>query len=391
MKQLAHEVYRHAVVRLTMRHPLFAQLYYSIPNYVEDIPTAMTNGTRRIFGKEFMDACSVDTQAFVKAHEVMHDALMHSWRRGSRNPKLWNYACDLKVNQLLTQSDMEMPTYTAALLKYFKDNLPDPPPAIGDVLGLRDPKYDAMSEEQIYNSLVDEGGGGGDGIPDPMGDDVQDAEGSDTEKAEAMESMKAAVLSAVKAAKEFGKCPAWADEMVDTLCNRKEKWYEHLRRYFTSRSKDKYDPSRLNRRELQRSNIVTPVMYNECVDHVVIGIDESGSIDNILLGEFAAHVNDIMFDCKPRKVTVLYFDTKVSKDRDEYTYADLPITLRRVAGGGTSFKDVCAEAEVLQADVFICLTDLYGSLPDTCAVPVVWACVSDQIGPFGETVHVERD
>ena len=70
---------------------------------------------------------------------------------------------------------------------------------------------------------------------------------------------------------------------------------------------------------------------------------------------------------------------------------DLPIQLRRVCGGGTSFVDVCAEAEKLNADVLLVLTDMYGSFPEQCSVPTIWCSTekSETTVPFGEVVHVE--
>ena len=402
MVQYAHEVYRQAAVYLTLNHPFFSQLYYGTPNLVVDKDadfTACTNGATRKFGKAFMDALGArERQAWVKAHEVMHDALLHSWRRGTREPRLWNAACDYKVNQLLEESKFAAPLVDKKLRDFWIAHgvvsETAPKAQIGEHPWLRDKRFDAMSEEQIYNLLLDEQGGEGGGCSGGDGNvmpDVGDAEGSSAEMQEAMEKMKAAVVTAAKASKEFGAAPAWCDELVDTITNRKEKWHEKLRRYFTARSWHDYDHSKVNRRELSRTGIVAPMLYSEAIEHIVFGVDESGSIDAQLLAEFAAHCNDIMFDCKPVKVTVLYFDTQVSEHREEYGYADLPITLRRVCGGGTSFVDVCHEAEELQADVLIVLTDLYGTLPDNCEVPVVWACTTDQVAPFGETIHVERD
>ena len=362
-----------AVIKLTLDHPFLAQIYYGVPNEVVDdpaMPTACTTGRKRMYNREFMNDLNREEQMYLVAHEVMHDMLEHPFRRGNRRHGVWNQAIDYKVNQLLDESGLTMPT--------------------GKHEGLRDKKFDGMTEEAIYDELMKDPPPE-DGENSGQFDQHMDAEGTPEEIQQARQEAQARVLQAAATAKQMGNLPAYAKGLVEGILCPKEKWYEYLRRFFSARSWSDYTHTIINRRELLRTNVIAPTLYSETLGHVVIGVDQSGSIGDEMLRAFATHVSDILQDTRPELCTVLYFDTQVSEEREEYTVNDLPIQLRRVMSGGTSFVDVCAEAEKLSADVLLVLTDMYGTFPEQCSVPTIWCSTekSETTVPFGEVVHVE--
>jgi predicted metal-dependent peptidase len=67
------------------------------------------------------------------AHEVMHPALQHHTRRGGRDPRRSNMACDYAINPMLLDAGLTLPK---------------------DVL--LDHRFRGMSAERIYNLLEDE-------------------------------------------------------------------------------------------------------------------------------------------------------------------------------------------------------------------------------------------
>ena len=69
---------------------------------------------------------------FVLAHEYLHAALCHEQRLGSRDPELWNAACDYVINQWLR--DMEVGSMPEGLLF--------------------DPELSGLSAESIYDLLA---------------------------------------------------------------------------------------------------------------------------------------------------------------------------------------------------------------------------------------------
>lgn len=65
------------------------------------IPTAATDGLRIMYNADFMKSLDVAERNFVFMHEVFHVLLRHTVRKKERNPKLWNIAADIVVNDML--------------------------------------------------------------------------------------------------------------------------------------------------------------------------------------------------------------------------------------------------------------------------------------------------
>jgi predicted metal-dependent peptidase len=61
-------------------------------------PTMQTNGRTMQYNPEFVDRLSLSAVKCVVLHEVAHCINQHHVRRGNRNPKGWNIACDLAIN-----------------------------------------------------------------------------------------------------------------------------------------------------------------------------------------------------------------------------------------------------------------------------------------------------
>lgn len=72
-------------------------------------PTMYVNGKIMGFNEEFVLAQSKGTLKGVVAHEIMHIALLHLYRRGARNSLLYNYATDFAINWILRESKFDLP------------------------------------------------------------------------------------------------------------------------------------------------------------------------------------------------------------------------------------------------------------------------------------------
>ena len=73
------------------------------------------------FNPEFV--CSITAKELdgVVIHELLHAALRHSSRRGSRAPMLWNVAADIVVNGMIREvSGMALQPVENRLLKDFE-------------------------------------------------------------------------------------------------------------------------------------------------------------------------------------------------------------------------------------------------------------------------------
>src|SRR6056297_1797575 len=101
-----------ARVQLILSHPFYATLLLSRLPLHEDTTcqTAWTDGTQIGYNPKFIETLSTEEIKSLLAHEVMHVALLHTTRRGDRNPKKWNMATDYTINYLLQQEQFILPS-----------------------------------------------------------------------------------------------------------------------------------------------------------------------------------------------------------------------------------------------------------------------------------------
>jgi predicted metal-dependent peptidase len=118
---------------LLLDHPFFGSLLFRLGGRASgSIQTMATDGLSLFYNPEFVETLNSAELAGVLAHEVMHPALQHHTRRGDRDRKRWNMACDYAINPLLLDAGLTLPK---------------------DVL--IDHRFRGMSAERIYN-LIDE-------------------------------------------------------------------------------------------------------------------------------------------------------------------------------------------------------------------------------------------
>ena len=93
---------------LITRMPFFASLVLAMDFKEVDpeemmCPTMGTDGKDIVFAKEYVEGISEPELLFVLCHEALHAALGHCWRRGGREPMVFNVAADYVVNQMIDE------------------------------------------------------------------------------------------------------------------------------------------------------------------------------------------------------------------------------------------------------------------------------------------------
>lgn len=131
---------------INARKGFFAQLLSKLNIYGVSDPryqTMCTNGFNIQYHPDFVLGQSDAAIRFVLCHEILHCVGDHMSRRGSRDPLIWNYACDYAINPILNVEVVggafEWPTNTD-----------------GSRMGLYEEKYEGMKAEDIYDLLVDD-------------------------------------------------------------------------------------------------------------------------------------------------------------------------------------------------------------------------------------------
>jgi predicted metal-dependent peptidase len=387
-----------AAVRLTLRFPFWTEVFYSMTIHDLDeakaaemgIPTQATDGRSLWVNAKFFRGIPLEQQVAELVHELGHKIFLHASRRGAREPRLWNIACDYVINAMMKKNGFPIEQYGDWLL---------------------DMKYEGWLAERVYADLLQRrkqqpqpqpGSGKGQGTPQPgNGDpqlatgrqDLRDVQGTPEEIERHESEVKALVDRAIASAKAMGKLPLGIEAgTVATFKPAREPWYNHLHRYMQTLCTSNYNWARLNRRTLRTHRIFTPLHLSEALGDVAVFIDTSGSCYAAAsqMG-FASHLNAILAEAKPRKVHLYYFDTQVYPG-EQIEAGELDVVTKPRGGGGTSFEPIFEQLDEdgVVPDVCIILTDLYGSFPNIAPeYPVVWACIEDGIeAPFGETIHV---
>jgi predicted metal-dependent peptidase len=352
-----------------------------VPEPGWDLDTVATDGRVLRYFPPFVTGLSPDELVGVLAHEVMHCALAHPARRGDRDLDNWNVACDLAINPLLVAAGVVLPP--SRLM-----------PGEGAYADL-DPGHPA---EEYYARLPgpkdsSNGSNGGEapaGDPGGCGQVVDPANGDPAEGRQVEAGWQVAVSQAQAAAAGRGPLPAGLGRAVDRVLHLPADWREVLREFVSAAARNDYTWTRPNRRFVAQG-LYLPGLHSEELGEVVLAVDTSGSIDEKLLGVFAAEANAVLgaYDCS---VTVLYHDTEVQKVQT-WQAADGPLVLDPVGGGGTSHACVfdwliCSGASPA---CVICLTDLQTEFPaNQPAVPVLWAVPgpAPTDPPFGRVVSL---
>ena len=358
-----------AKTSLILEHPFIGAIAINMPFILsEEVPTAATNSKRVLFNPGFIDDLTDEELKFLVAHEVFHPMLEHNFRRGERNPRKWNRAADYVINELLTVEGVgKMPS--------------------GGLLNNSIYQAGNGTSDGIYNILEDEPEGE-QGYADGVGsfDDCEDAEGGPAEQAQAQAEMKIQVAQAAQAAKMMGKMSANMQRLVDEVLQSKVDWRTVLQRFTQKARTDQRTYARPNR-IFAAQGLYLPSVTGEVMGEMLFAVDCSGSTDQHELNQYVAGITAVKEDCRPTRIHVVYFDSKVS--HYESYGPDDTLDIKPHGGGGTAFSPVFRYAEEHDINPVACvfLTDLYcsdfGTAPD---YPVLWVSTGRDSAPFGEVV-----
>lgn len=339
-----------------------------------EIPTAATNGTSLFANPDFISRLTGDELKAVLAHEVMHCANGHCWRRDGRDLRKWNVAADYAVNGILQEAGYRLPH---------------------DAL-LPDASQKGQSAEWIYARLPDaagDGGGAGGGAGHnhagaSMGEVLDAPKAAPEQDAANEQQWQQAVQQAAIQAKRQGKLPAGLERMAAEAVQPKVDWRAELRALL-ERARSDYSWARPNPRYCHMG-LYLPMVDGPEMPPLAVAVDTSGSIDAVALAAAKAELEAIIADTSPAAVHVLYADAAVCR-ADVFERGDA-IAWRPKGGGGTDFRPALLAADALDPApaALIYITDLYGSFGDQPpAVPVIWLTTTrDTTAPFGTTLGV---
>jgi len=392
-----------ARANLIMGHPFFGSLALRL-KMVENpkIKSSTCDGVTLEYNPEYIEGLSQGQTQGLIAHSVMHPALMHHTRRGNREVKKWNKACDFSINYILENAGFELPQatfngqqYAGQTAEHIYTILPDDP---GDGDGQQDPngsgspppgggsgqgQGDGDSDEQEDN---DPGGDGG--VKDSPNSTNSGASQSQQHAEES--EWKMAMAQAAHVAKQSDKLPGDIERLMNEIMEPQLPWRNILRRFMTEKANDDFSWRRGNRRFIGE-DLYLPSRESEGSGEMVVVIDTSGSISDKELSEFGSEILGIVNEVRPSKLHVVYCDARIA--HIDVFSPDDEIEFKLHGGGGTDFRPPFAwiEETGLEPKCLVYLTDGYGPFPDEEApFPTLWCINNTQVTPpHGEHLIID--
>jgi predicted metal-dependent peptidase len=371
---------------IVLDHPFFATIMLKRP-FVErlDVRTlAVTTSGTVYYNPLFVAQQSTDNMVWAICHEIMHYASGHGIRRQHRDPRKWNYAGDMWINDTLNKAQVGQKI----------EGCIDVP---GSAERTCEEIYAAFPPDEDNGGGQGQGQGNGDGDgdgdgqpnPDPIGDDMEDDTPSESDKAEVDANRKIEVSEAAQVAKMKGNLPGVLQKFAEATVESKTPWFDVLERYMTEKTTVDQSWSRPNRRYVP--DVYLPTNASEgAMGEIVIQVDISGSVSREEIRHYNGHMKRIVEQCKPNKVHVIYTDTEV-QHHDEFDKPE-DVQINFHSGGGTHMPAGMAyiQDKGIEPAVFVTLTDGYTGWDEEPPFPTVH-CISgkDKDAPYGTNIHFD--
>ena len=349
--------------------------------FMEDLPTAATNGRDVMYNPKFIDTLNDKELNYVVLHEALHKVYqhMHLWKKlWKENPMLANMAADYVVNYAIYEADEH------------SEIAQRPDSALFDLA------YKGMTTKQIFDMLKKSS----EFVKQQAGHDTHDWEGAEALSDDEVKETAKQIDQALRQGEIIrGKMQGNKNRAVNEILEPKVNWREQLREFVnaTCKNKDRTSWKRPHKRFIGH-DIYMPSMIGESIGQVVVGIDTSGSIGQKELNEFLSEVVAICDDVSPSSIELLYWDTAVAghETYNQGDYKALVQSTKPAGGGGTHVGCVnqYIQDKRIEPEAVIILTDGYveddwgGSWGCT---PTLWAVTTKHnTSPHGKTIHIDR-
>ena len=360
-------------VAKTTKTLIFSEPFYGLfliginKQYSERIPTAGVSkqgiGVQLTINPEFYNELSEDHRFGLIKHELLHIAFGHLLLRDLYSDhKLFNIAADLEINQYILES--KLPKGGLLLSSFPELNLPQRAGTKKYYELLQEAKEDGTSpsldnlmqqmdgESQYCHSTWDEF------------DELPEADKKLMQK-QIEHQLKE---SAETTEKRCGNIPGELADLIRRLLHvdpPKFDWKAYLRR-FIGNSSIVY--TKKLRRKYNKRYAANPGLKIKFKNHICVGVDTSGSVNNDELKEFFSELTHM--HKTGHKITVVQCDTKINDIKEFSPKKDWEIHGR----GGTSFQPVIDHYNENKGryTALIYLTDGEAYTPDNCPNNTLW-------------------
>ena len=360
-------------VARTTKSLIIAEPFYGLfliginKKYTDTIPTAGVSkhgiGMQLTINTEFFNNLSEDHRYGLIKHELLHIAFGHLIMRDLySNHKLFNIAADLEINQYILES--KLPEGGLLLSSFPELNLP--------VKAGTKVYYDLLQQAKddgtcpSLDNLMNEMNGNSPYCHSTWEefDDLSEADKKLVQK-QIEHQLKE---SAEQTVKKQGTLPGELADLIRRLMHiepPKFDWKAYLRR-FIGNSSVVY--TKKLRRKYNKRYSANPGLKIKFKNHICVGVDTSGSVNNDELREFFSELTHM--HKTGHKITVVQCDTKINSVKEFNPKKDWEIHGR----GGTSFQPVIDHYNEKKGryTALIYLTDGEAYAPEDCPNNTLW-------------------
>lgn len=404
-----------ARTRLILEKPFLGALVLRLPLVAADsrwCQTTATDARSFYYNPEYIRALRADETQFVLAHEALHCALSHFYRRQHRLKHRWDLACDFAINPLLIKDGLTAPPGSLVENHFGGMTAEEIYPCLDDNTDEQNTLdrhiYDSDDPDQAARGSsggVSETSGSGDrrstNTPQAGRDQMENSvDGvnrgapqplplTPVEREALSVQWQNRLAGAAQQALQAGKLNGAMARMIDELLQPQLPWRMLLARFMTASARDDYNFSRPSSRRGEPA--ILPSLRSSQIN-MIVALDVSGSVSAGEMGEFLSEIDAIKGQLRAR-IALLACDAELSEDSpweyEPWEEFELPRTFQ--GGGGTRFGPVFdwVDNRDIPPDLLVYFTDAAGVFPETApSYPVIWLVKGKAKVPWGQRIQL---
>jgi len=370
-----------AKAKLLVDYPYFGTLASKLELVLnDDIQAFKSDGKKLEYSSDFLQNAELCELEFVLANGAMHSVLAHDKRKNNRSGWLWQMATDIAINNMLIENGLDMPQdaqyrirfkgmYAEEIYAQLKDDI---------LREDEDLEYDADDSDDVEQNSEKEK------------EKSQENQTQQEIQEEILQEQLLAEEAISLLASEFkkGEIPHAIDRFFKLDFIASVDWRDELKSAIDRYHKDDFTLLPPNKKFIHQG-IYLPSNVSQTF-RLVIAVDSSASIDEVLLNQFLSEVNFLMSLIHNYQIELLVCDEKIRSHETFYSGDSLACEVK--GSMGTDFRPVFEfiDKEFDDVKLLLYFTDLDGKFPH--AKPdfeVKWVSKKAKDIPFGEIVILE--
>ena len=360
---------------MLLARPFYGDILLRLPIVHDDsVETACTDGRSIRWSAHFFGTLTTEQRRYVLMHEVFHVLLRHPLRVNARDPKIWNVAADIIVNNMCDKLAYDVKANPALRM----DRPPDGIFRITDQDATADNLYEIIRAENkkkpgkkfimLRKNYRSSRGSANDleAVPLP----AEDLTGGVSLSEEEAEALAQQIASMIRAAAEHDRGTSGSffipRELLSLTRSKPLDWRKILKDFLSEVQADETSYATPERKYLHMDLILPGHGLSEEgeLESVWAFVDSSGSVSQAELNEFLTQLYRIAKDFRC-EMNIAYWDTSVTDVYEKLRTEKQVLTAQPKHSGGTDINCVYrfVHDRHLKPLVSLILTDGYFGVP----------------------------